>query len=135
MSPWPLRQGDRTRARITFSTKTPISDLSIGILFRNVEGHPLMECCSDLSGGTRQSLPAAGRYSSIIEIDHLPLAPDAYTLDIGCRSGEAHVLDYIPSCAEVDVFPGSQTLSHTIGRCAGVQLPTSWFWEEVEELV
>ena len=134
-SPWPLRQGDRTRARITFSTKTPISDLAIGIAFRNVEGTQLMECCSDLSTGERKNLPGAGRYSATIEIDSLPLAPDAYTLDIGCRSGDAHGLDYIPACVEVDVMPGSQTLSHTIGRCAGVQLPTAWFWEEVREFV
>jgi lipopolysaccharide transport system ATP-binding protein len=135
ISPWPLRQGDRTRARITFSTKTPISDLAIGILFRNVEGNQLMECCSDLSDGMRQNLPRAGRYSSTIEIDALPLAPDAYALDIGCRSGDSHGLDYIPGCAEVDVIPGSQTLPHTIGRCAGVQLPTAWSWEEVREFV
>jgi lipopolysaccharide transport system ATP-binding protein len=135
ISPWPLRQGDRTRARITFSTKTPISDLSVGVLFRNVEGTQLMECCSDLSDGSRQNLPAAGRYSSTVQIDLLPLAPDAYTLDIGCRSGDAHVLDYIPGCAEVDVIPGPQTLSHTIGRCAGVQLPTAWSWEEISEFV
>jgi lipopolysaccharide transport system ATP-binding protein len=135
LSPWPLRQGARTRARITFSTKSPISDLAIGISFRNVEGNLLMECCSDLSDGTRRSLPAAGRYSSTIEIDSLPLAPDAYALDIGCRSGDAHVLDYIPGCVEVDVIAGSRTLSHTIGRCAGVQLPTTWSWEEVSEFV
>ena len=135
ISPWPLRQGDRTRARITFSAKTPLSDLAIGILFRNVEGNQLMECCSDLSDGMRQNIPGAGRYSATIEIDSLPLAPDAYALDIGCRSGDAHVLDYIPGCVEVDVIPGSRTLSHTIGRCAGVQLPTAWSWEGVSELV
>jgi lipopolysaccharide transport system ATP-binding protein len=135
ISPWPLRQGDRTRARITLSTKTPITDLAIGIAFRNVEGNQLMECCSDLSDGRRQNLPRAGRYSSTIEIDSLPLAPDAYTLDIGCRSGDAHGLDYIPNCVEVDVIPGSHTLAHTIGRCAGVQLPTAWSWEEISEYV
>jgi lipopolysaccharide transport system ATP-binding protein len=135
ISPWPLRQGDRTRARITFSTIAPMSDLAIGIAFRNVEGNQLMECCSDLSDGTRQDLPGAGRYSATIEIGSLPLAPDAYTLDIGCRSGDSHGLDYIPACVEVDVVPGSQTLAHTIGRCAGVQLPTAWSWEEVGEFV
>jgi lipopolysaccharide transport system ATP-binding protein len=135
ISPWPLRQGDRTRARITFSTNSPISEVAIGIAFRNVEGNQLMECCSDLSDGKRQNLAVAGRYSTTIEIDYLPLAPDAYTVDIGCRSGDAHNLDYIPRCAEVDVIPGSQTLSHTIGRCSGVQLPTTWSWEEVSEFV
>jgi homopolymeric O-antigen transport system ATP-binding protein len=135
ISPWPLRQGGRTRARITFSTKTPISDLAIGIAFRNVEGCQLMECCSDLSDGARKNLPGAGRYSATIEIDSLPLAPDTYTLDIGCRSGDAHGLDYIPACVEVDVIPGSQTLAHTIGRRAGVQLPTAWSWQELGELV
>jgi lipopolysaccharide transport system ATP-binding protein len=131
ISPWPLRQGERTRARITFSTKAPISDLAMGILFRNVEGNQLMECCSDLSDGTRRNLPAAGRYSSTIEIDSLPLAPGAYVLDIGCRSGDIHNVDYIPGCVEVDVMPGSRTLSHTIGRSAGVQLPTAWSWENL----
>jgi lipopolysaccharide transport system ATP-binding protein len=135
ISPWPLCQGGRTRARITFSTKTPISDLAIGIAFRNGDGNQLMECCSDLSDGARKNLPDAGRYSATIEIDRLPLAPDAYTLDIGCRSGDSHGLDYIPACVEIDVAPGSRTLAHTIGRCAGVQLPTAWSWEEVREFV
>jgi lipopolysaccharide transport system ATP-binding protein len=135
ISPWPLYQGGRTRARIIFSAKTPISDLAIGIAFRNVEGNQLMECCSDLSDGARKDLPGAGRYSATIEIDSLPLAPDAYTLDIGCRSGDTHGLDYIPSCVEVDVIAGSRTLAHTIGRCAGVQLPTTWSWEEIGEFV
>jgi lipopolysaccharide transport system ATP-binding protein len=135
ISPWPLRQGDRTSAHITFSTKSAISELSVGIAFRNVEGNLLMECCSDLSDGARQNLRATGRYSAMIEIDSLPLAPDAYILDIGCRSGDAHVLDYIPGCVEVDVIPGTHTLPHTIGRCAGVQLPSTWYWRELGELV
>jgi lipopolysaccharide transport system ATP-binding protein len=135
ISPWPLRQGDCTRARITFSTTAPISDLAMGIAFRNLEGHLLLECCSDLSDGIRQDLPVAGRYSATIEIPSLPLAPDAYTLDIGGRSGDTHALDYIPTCLEVDVIPSPQTLPHTIGRCAGVQLPTAWSWEDIGEFV
>jgi lipopolysaccharide transport system ATP-binding protein len=92
-----------------------------------------MECNSDLSDGARKNVPGAWRYSATVEIASLPLAPDAYTLDIGCRSGDAHVLDYIPGCIEVDVVPGSHTLSHNISRCAGVQLSTAWAWEKVGE--
>jgi lipopolysaccharide transport system ATP-binding protein len=133
LSPWPLRQGDRTRARITFSTKALIPDLAIGIAFRNVEGNYLMECNSDLSAEARKNLPAAGRYSATVEIDSLPLASDAYTLDIGCRSGDTHLLDYIPGCIEIDVVPGAKTLPHTIARGGSVQLSTLWSWEELGE--
>jgi len=53
-----------------------------------------------------------------MEIGSLPLAPDAYILDIGWRSGDAHGLDYTPAFVEVDVIPGVRTFAHTIGRCA-----------------
>ena len=130
ISRWPLRQGDAAKARITFVAKVPVSDLALGILFRNIQGAQLMECASDLADGARRSLPHPGRYSLTVEIDPLPLPPDTYTLDVGCRSGNMQSLDYIPSCAQIEVTPGPRTLAHTIGRAAGVQLPGSWSWDD-----
>jgi lipopolysaccharide transport system ATP-binding protein len=130
ISPWPLRQGDAAKARITFVVRAPVLDVSIGILFRNIQGAQLMECTSDLADGERRDVPHPGRYSLTVEINPLPLPPDTYTLDIGCRSGNMRSLDYIPGCSQIDVHPGPRTLAHTIGRAAGVQLPASWSWDD-----
>jgi lipopolysaccharide transport system ATP-binding protein len=134
ISHWPLRQGDSAKARITLLVREPISDVSVGILFRHIEGAQLLECCSDLLEKERRHLTRPGRHSITVEIEHLPLAPDTYTLDIGCRSGDVYALDYIPACAYVEVVPGASTLVHTIGRGAGVQLPADWSWNDVPSI-
>ena len=43
-------------------------------------------------------------------IKALPLAPSFYSLDIGCRSGNSHLLDYLPSCSQVEVVSGPPLL-------------------------
>ena len=129
VSRWPLRQGESAKAIISFSTHAPLSALAIGIAFRNFEGVQLMECNSDLLDGTRIDLPLPGKYSVVVEIAPFPLAPDTYLLDIGCRSGDVHTLDYVPGFAQMDVLPGERTLPHTIRKAAGVQLSSSWSWD------
>jgi lipopolysaccharide transport system ATP-binding protein len=131
ISHWPLRQGDPAKARLTLLVREPISDVAVGILFRNLEGSQVLECCSDLIEKERRRLSSPGRHSVTLEIKHFPLAPDTYTLDIGCRSGDVYALDYIPLCAHIEVVPGPNTLVHTIGRGAGVQLPADWSWDDV----
>ncbi len=131
ISCWPLQQGEPAEARITLIADAPISDLAIGILFRNVEGAQLLECNSDLEVGYRRDLRQPGRYSVTLKLARLPLAPNTYTLDMGCRSGDACALDYLPGCAQIEVIPGRSTLPHTVGRAAGVQLPGEWSWDDV----
>ena len=48
------------------------------------------------------NLPRAGAYVVEVEIPELPLQPDTYALDIGCRSGETYILDYIPSAFQLE---------------------------------
>jgi hypothetical protein len=44
-----------------------------------------------------------------VKIDALPLHPDTYTLDIGCRLGEFGLLDFVPSALQLEVLAGPTT--------------------------
>ena len=91
----PLRHGERVKARIYLRTRSPIADISVGIGFSNL-GRRLLSYDSDLQPGARPRLPRPGAYSIDFEVSSLPLAPDLYNLDIICRSGGPHMLDYVP---------------------------------------
>jgi hypothetical protein len=59
----------------------------------------------------------------------MPLAPDLYDLDVGCRSGENHPLDYIPSAINLEVIPGPNTPGYIVGKDAAVLLACKWEWK------
>jgi hypothetical protein len=60
------------------------------------------------------------------------LAPDTYTLDIGCRSGDRHSLDYTPAVVQLEVVPGPTTPSSIARANAGVRLASHWSWSDAE---
>jgi hypothetical protein len=67
------------------------------------------------------NLPQPGKYIVDVEVEGLPLAPDMYTLDIGCRSGDSHALDYIPTEVQLNVVQAPRlpaTLRKPCGRAS-----------------
>jgi len=58
----------------------------------------------------------------------LPMGPDNYYLDIGCRSGDSHMLDYVLQAAQIEVVPGPKTPGFIVARNVGVRLPSVWTW-------
>lgn len=124
----PLRHGESVRARIEFRTTSPIEEVSIGIGFSSIEGTRMLTYETDFSDGYRPSLANANTYSAELEIDSLPLAPGVYSLDIGCRSGDSHGLDYLPAATQAEVIAGSKTPGYIVRQDAGVRLPGRWSW-------
>jgi hypothetical protein len=59
----------------------------------------------------------------------LPLHPDTYTLDIGCRPGEFGLLDFIPSALQLEVLAGPTTPNFIAQRFPGVRLESRWEWD------
>jgi hypothetical protein len=129
LSDLPLRHGERIRARIRFNTRAPVLGVAVGIGFSNVEGGRLLSYDTDFQDGFRPDLSCPGKHSVEITIDSLPLAPDTYSLDVGCRSGDAHALDYLAACSRVEVIAGPMTPGYIVRKGAGARLPSQWLWD------
>jgi lipopolysaccharide transport system ATP-binding protein len=124
----PLRHGEPVKARIRFSTRAPVSAVSVGIGFSTLEGTRLLTYETDFQESFRPDLSNPGNHVIEIDVDALPLAPDLYNLDVGCRSGDFHVLDYLPACSQVEVIAGPSTPGTIVRKGAGVRLASNWSW-------
>jgi lipopolysaccharide transport system ATP-binding protein len=124
----PLQHGEPVRARIHFRISAPISDLTVGIGFSALDGGRLLTYETDFPLEDRPTFSEPGLYSVDIEIDSLPLAPDVYNLDIGCRSGDFHSLDYLPAVAKLEIIPGPTTPGTLVRKGAAVRLPSKSDW-------
>ncbi len=124
----PLRHGQPVKALIQFRTSGPLDDVTVGIGFSTIEGTRMLTYETDFQDGSRPSLSEARSYLAQVEIDFLPLAPGNYALDIGCRSGDAYGLDYLPAAAQLEVIPGPKTPGYIVRQDAGVRLPSRWSW-------
>ena len=124
----PLRHGEAVKARIRFTTRVPLIDVSIGMGFSNINGTRLLSYDTDFQNEVRPNLSRSGSYSVEIEIKSLPIGPDIYSLDIGSRSRENHALDYIPGVAQIEIIASGKTPGYVIGHGATVRLASNWIW-------
>jgi lipopolysaccharide transport system ATP-binding protein len=125
----PLQHGEPAEALIGFSTTGPVEGVSVGIGFSTVEGTRLLSYDTDFQTGHRSDFSKAGTYSVKLAIDSLPLGPAMYSLDIGCRSGDSHALDYLPAVAQVEVIPGPKTPGSIVRQDAGVRCQSRCTWD------
>jgi len=129
----PLRHGEPIRARIEFKTRAPVTNVSVGIGFSDIEGRRLLTYDSDFQSGLRPSVNRCGIHCVEVEIDSLPLAPDIYVLDIGSRSGDSHPLDFIPGAVTLEIVPGPKTPGYIVLEDAAVRLKSNWNWNGLAE--
>ena len=129
LSTVPLQHGEPTKARITFTTSAPLSDVAFGIGFSSLEGKRLLTYETDFPDGQRPSIAQPGSYFVDVEVSALPLGPDMYNLDIGCRSGDFHTVAYIPACAQLEVAAGPHTPGTIVRKDSGVRLASNWVWQ------
>lgn len=129
----PLRHGEPVKARIDFKTRAALTDVAVGIGFSNLGGTRLLSFDTDFQDGTRQTLSRPGSYSVKLELDSLPLGPDVYSLDIGCRSGDSHSLDYLPAAAQIEIVAGPRTHGYMMRTNAGVRLASNWTWQGLND--
>lgn len=136
LSELPLRHGEPVKARITFRARVAVPKVAIGIGFSNREGTRLLTYNTDFQDGPRPDL-APGENAVVVNIEAFPLLPAIYSLDIGCRSGNADPLDYVPGCTQIEVAAGASTPSFLLGSGATVHLASEWSWslaQRVDEL-
>ncbi len=126
----PLRHGEPVRALIQFRTRSPVREVSFGIGFSSLDGNRLLTYETDFQDGFRPDLLESGEHFKVeVAIPSLPIAPDLYSVDVGCRSGDVHCLDYVPGCVQVEVIPGDTTPGNIVSRGAGVRLACEWSWD------
>jgi len=130
---FPLQHGEPIRARIQFKTRAPVANVSVGIGFSDIEGRRLLTYDSDFQSGLRPSVNRSGIHCVELEIDSLPLAPEIYVLDIGSRSGDSHLLDYIPGAVTLEIVPGPKTPGYAVLNAAAVRLKSNWSWNGLAE--
>lgn len=128
----PLRHGEPVRARIDFQTHSPIDDLIVALGFSNTDGSRVLTYETEFQDGFRPILNRPDTYSVSVSIDSLPLAPGLFNLDIGCRSGNMHDLDYLAGAAQVEVAPGPKTPDTIVRQGAGVRLSSNWSWSQFD---
>ena len=129
LSDLPLRHGEPARARIRFKVRAFVPGVSVGIGFCAPDSARLMTYYTDFQDGYRPDLSTADEYSVELVIESLPLAPDIYQMEIGCRSGDFHILDYLPACSVVEVVAGPNTPGQIIIKGAGAWLRSEWSWD------
>ena len=129
LSDLPLRHGEPVKARVRFNTRAPVSAVAVGIGFSSFEGTRLLTYETDFQDGCRPDLSSPGDHVVEMVVNALPLAPDLYNLDVGCRSGDFHGLDYRPACSQVEVIAGPTTPGTIVRKGAGVRLPSEWSWD------
>jgi lipopolysaccharide transport system ATP-binding protein len=125
----PLKHGEPADAVIRFATNSAIEGVSVGIGFSTIEGTRLLSYDTDFQGGPRPDLSAPRTYSVNLHLDALPLGPAVYALDVGCRSGDLHALDYLPAVAQIEVVPGPKTPGCIVRQDAGVRFASHWQWD------
>jgi len=124
----PLQHGEPAVALIRFVIHGPVEGVSIGIGFSTIEGTRLLSYDTDFQDDYRPDFPEARTHSVKLAIDSLPLGPANYSLDVGCRSGDSHALDYVPAVAQVEVIPGPKTPGSIVRQDAGVRFQSCCSW-------
>jgi lipopolysaccharide transport system ATP-binding protein len=125
----PILHGEPLSIRVEYETYRDIDGVAIGIGFSSMEGYRLMSIDSDLMQPPKD-VQAHRRGVVEMKVDNFLLQPGLYLIDIGARFGGVGTLDYIPSCAQVEILPGPQTPGFIIRSDGGVRIPARWRWLE-----
>ncbi|MCM3874596.1 MAG: Wzt carbohydrate-binding domain-containing protein, partial [Pyrinomonadaceae bacterium] len=128
----PVLHGEALKVRIEFETTSEIHDAALGFGFTSFDGTRLMTSDTDLVHPQR-NVPKNS--TGVVEgtIPQLHLQPGRYGLDVGARSGPNNVLDYVASCAQIDVLPGPTTRALSMRGGRGLNIPALWQWLEPEQ--
>jgi lipopolysaccharide transport system ATP-binding protein len=124
----PLKHGEEVKARIVFETHAPVANVAVGFGFSDLFGNRILSYETDLPDSYRPNFPQAGVYAVDITIDALPLQLGTYRIDVGCRSGDSHLLDCIPSALQLEVIAGPRTPGFISQHPSGVRLESRTAW-------
>jgi lipopolysaccharide transport system ATP-binding protein len=133
LSTLPLQHGERATLRLHFEARAGVSNISFGVGFNSPGGVRVLTYHM-MNDEARRDLAHPGRYSIDLIIDPLMLGPNIYEVDVSCRSGELHALDFVGNCAQIEVIPGPSTPALMAQNAPGVRLDGIWRWNVEENL-
>lgn len=125
----PLAHDGAAGVEVRFKATSAIEQLSVGLGFATLDGTRLLTYETDLYG-PRVNVSEGSSGTATLTIDHLPLAPGFYSVDVGARSGDMHALDYLSAASQVEVVPGGRTPANLIASGAGVRIPSQFIFSE-----
>jgi len=128
LSGLPMQHGEKFSIRIHFRTHDQVDAVSVGLGFSNLEGTRLLSYDTDFQENHRPDIAKGHACFTDITVGELPLAPGLYNFSIGCRSGDAFGLDYLPEAGQVEVIMGPKTPGYIAVPGAGVRLVSDWKW-------
>jgi lipopolysaccharide transport system ATP-binding protein len=125
----PIFHGELLTVRIEFEVYSHVHNAAFGFGFSSLEGARLMSVDTDLHD-VQRDLSKNHDGSVVATIHQLQLQPGRYTVDVGGRSGNNSTLDYVSSCAQIEVLPGPATPAPIIREPGGLRIPAGWEWGE-----
>jgi lipopolysaccharide transport system ATP-binding protein len=120
-----IEHGEPLRVRIQHRVTSSVNAAAVGFGFSSLDGVRIMSVDSDLDRAA-PDLPAGTLGYIEAQVPRLDLQPGRYTFDIGARSGSDSALDYLGSCAEIEVLPGPNTPPLIIRDSGGMRIPAHW---------
>lgn len=129
ISKLPLKNGDSFALRIFFKTKCSVENVAIGIGFNSTQGTRLLSFDTDLINTDRPAFLEEALCFVDLSVKENSLAPGIYSLDIGARSGDNYLLDFLPSFIQIEIAIGKKTpaiIAHHAG--SGVRMGGDWTW-------
>ena len=113
-----LWHGQPLEVEIAFECSASVDDVSFGVGFCNRDGPPVLCLDTDLPG-ERWAVTAGQSGCARLRIPSLHLEPHHYSLYVGARSGDGHILDYLPDLGQALVAPSDTTPTMIAGPECG----------------
>jgi hypothetical protein len=122
----PLKHGASARVRLEVKFTGSVPDVQLSLGFSTVEGVRVATFDTDSAGEISFSVPGDCTRTFDLAIDSLPFNPGLYQIDVSCRSGDNHLLDWLRGVASMEVVPGENTPVHFDGKESSVRLRGQW---------
>ena len=123
LSGLPLQHGESAKVRSTFATHSIVTNIAISLTFCDLSGKRVLTYDTNFPTVHQPTLAEPGIYGLEFLIGELPLQPDTYVLDIGCRYGDSWILDHISAAVQTEVLAGPTTPHFIAQRSLNASCP------------
>lgn len=121
-----VKAGEPLKIEFEIEVFSEIEKGAIGLGFSMFDGTRLLTIDSDLNG-PKINFKKGKKYLLKAEITSLPLQPATYLIDLGIRSGDTTLVDYLSNTFAVEVQAGKQTPAFLMqNHTQGVRIPATW---------
>jgi lipopolysaccharide transport system ATP-binding protein len=122
-----VRHGEPFTLRLHYRIERTSEDVSFGYGISDPGGVRILSVDTDHTDA-RRTLEAGATGTVTLTVPQLLIHPGTYLLDLDCRSGPSHSLEYLPAVTTVEVLPGPNTPAFIARGRGGIQLPAQVDW-------